>query len=825
MSDPNQNDNPTLLGHPTGLYTLFFAEMWERFSYYGMRALLIFYMIKGFLGYGDNQAYAVYGAYTALVYMTPFIGGLLADRVLGKRIAVVIGGLLMAAGHMLMTFESEWPFFFALALLICGNGFFKPNISTIVGSLYKDGDKKRDDGFNIFYTGINLGAAMSPLLCGYVGETYGWHYGFGLATIGMMIGLAVFVMPTLLTSGLIFTGALASAVGMLYFRPDNIWAILINAFVAVCLMISAVIACMALKRGGLPSWAGGRPEGVDSKNDWKIYAGIAISIPIFAFLVSGFSPFTEPPVDDLTAKPAKIQTKEEVLEERIEKLKGLKVEDKVIAAVKEKGIETEQKLRGKPVQLIDEHFVNDVKGISDRRINKVLMKQLLQLDGHQVADSIEYSELVDQFVEKLLKMDPKDEFKSKLVEALDKKFEPENREAMIAALEKEFGLTFNAEQKEKIVDRESATKVINKARKSFVGAIAGIFLEEVSKPAGLVLTILGIMAFGYLIKETFKLDKVPRERMIAALVLIFFQMLFFAFFEQAGSSINNFTDRNIDRVGESENVTEDMVGKSIRLQPTQAQLGYKRNDSVFTLTDLEFLRAIEKENPDLGPIDVEWQVSEGNEGMGIARRLDELPASIFQSFNAIFILIFALAFNWLWAALRRLNIEPNAPAKFGLGLIQLGLGFGAFWLGAQNADNIGMVAISWLTLGILLHTTGELCLSPVGLSTMTKLSPKLLVSTLMGAWFLATAFSQYLAGIISQFTSVDTSTDGFPPPSETVNIYGNVFFNIGATAVVCGLLCILLAPILGKMMHVDLMGKEDDPAPKPVPADTEVPEK
>ena len=186
-------EQKTLFGHPTGLYMLFFAEMWERFSYYGMRALLVLYIIKGFLQKGDGEAYAIYGAYTSLVYATPFIGGMIADKLLGARRAVILGGLLMAAGHLVMTIESEQPFFIALALLIVGNGFFKPNISTIVGSLYPDGSPQRDAGFTIFYIGINLGAAMAPLLCGYVGEKYGWHYGFGLATIGMLVGLAVFV--------------------------------------------------------------------------------------------------------------------------------------------------------------------------------------------------------------------------------------------------------------------------------------------------------------------------------------------------------------------------------------------------------------------------------------------------------------------------------------------------------------------------------------------------------------------------------------------------------------------------------------------------------
>ena len=130
-------NNSTVFGHPTGLYTLFFAEMWERFSYYGMRALLLFYMLKGFLGYGDSKAYAIYGAYGALIYMTPFFGGMLADQLLGARRAVVFGGLLMAAGQACLMIENEMAFFVGLALLIVGNGFFKPNISNIVGTLYK----------------------------------------------------------------------------------------------------------------------------------------------------------------------------------------------------------------------------------------------------------------------------------------------------------------------------------------------------------------------------------------------------------------------------------------------------------------------------------------------------------------------------------------------------------------------------------------------------------------------------------------------------------------------------------------------------------------
>ena len=151
-----ESKQATLFGHPTALFVLFFAEMWERFSYYGMRALLVFYMIKGFFGYNDGEAYRVYGAYAGLVYMTPFIGGMIADRLIGARRAVVLGGVLMSLGHLVMTFESAITFYMALALLIVGNGFFKPNISTMVGDLYGEHDPRRDSGFTLFYMGGSI---------------------------------------------------------------------------------------------------------------------------------------------------------------------------------------------------------------------------------------------------------------------------------------------------------------------------------------------------------------------------------------------------------------------------------------------------------------------------------------------------------------------------------------------------------------------------------------------------------------------------------------------------------------------------------------------
>jgi proton-dependent oligopeptide transporter, POT family len=205
-----------LFGHPRGLSFLFTTEMWERFSYYGMRALLVLYMVKhlfsperlqnviGFaalrhsleflFGPLDVQPLSsqIYGLYSGLVYLTPVLGGYLADRVLGQRRMVVIGASLMAVGHFMMAFESL--FLFALGLLILGNGAFKPNISTQVGALYAPGDPRRDRAFSIFYVGINLGAFLAPLVCGTLGEEFGWHYGFGAAGIGMTIGLAIYLL-------------------------------------------------------------------------------------------------------------------------------------------------------------------------------------------------------------------------------------------------------------------------------------------------------------------------------------------------------------------------------------------------------------------------------------------------------------------------------------------------------------------------------------------------------------------------------------------------------------------------------------------------------
>ena len=697
----------TLFGHPTGLFTLFFAEMWERFSYYGMRALLILYIIKGFLGYGDKDANAVYGAYTALVYMTPFFGGLIADKLLGSRTCVVIGGLLMSAGHLLMTIQNELWFFTALGLLIAGNGFFKPNISTIVGSLYPEGSGKRDGGFTIFYIGINLGAAMAPLLCGYVGETYGWHYGFGLATIGMLVGVAVFVAPTILTQAMILGAALVSAFGLFFYNAGDVFSVISNSVVAVALLISGAVAIIALQKGGLPSWAGGSPKPeVFYSNLTKVLIGTLVCIPILVILVSGFAV---------------------------------------------------------------------LPGFEDQ----------YQLIGSESIESLETSE-------------------SPLIRGLAE------------------------------------------------------LVKEASRPAGVILILAGLGAMFYLFREAFRMDKVARERMYVVFILTFFMFVFWAFFEQSGSSVNNFTDRNIDRVFNAESVvSDDDVGQTqtfrLLADPTEennekytffsqsflgrendseefdAQLkkaieaveadkeeGKRMNDEeladeikkiteypVLTMSGLTYLREAAKlDGSTAADRTVTWTFTKENVGK-LRLGGNEVPASVYQAVNPIYIMIFGLVFTFLWTFLGSRGWEPSTPLKFAFGLIQLGLGFAMLYFGAQTSNN-GMVNSLWLLAMYLLITTGELCSSPVGLSMVTKLTPARLVNTVMGAWFLATAFSQFLAAIIAQFAAVknEDGSNFIPEPTETVHLYGDVYKLVAILAAASGLVCLILTPILTRWMHI-----------------------
>lgn len=525
--------------HPKALFILFFAEMWERFSYYGMRALLTLYMVQELFSElsqqeADSKALGIYGSYTAMVYLFPVVGGILADKILGFRKAILFGGILMMAGHFALSLEGMFfsgnmqLFFLSLTLIIIGNGFFKPNISSFLGNFYGLNDSRKDGAFTIFYMGVNIGALLAIVTCGYVGEQISWHYGFGLAGIGMLIGLLVF-------------------------------------------------------------WLAG-PKALGSK-------GI---------------------------NPGSMEDFPDVIEEEDVKLLQGTEEDRKLALQKE------------------------ADGFTKIMNPKLKKQQLWTIIGTLI-------------------------------------FVP----------------------------------------------ITSLFLN-LSDLVTTILITLSIAILGVLLFMAYKQEtKVEGQRLWVVVVLFVFHAVFWALFEQAGGSITLFTARNVDRM---------ILGS-------------------------------------------------------------ELPASIFQFFNSFFIIILAPLFSWIWIKLRNKGKEPSTPMKFVLGLSQLALGFGVIVFGAQFFSVDGMVPVVFLIIMYLFHTSGELSLSPVGLSMITKLSPKKAVGFVMGAWFLSISLANKMAGKIGELTAsedipADASTmDTLAVYQDTYMVWG--VYVVGAAAVIL----LLLVPTLRKWMH------------------------
>lgn len=592
-----------LKGHPRGLIICFLAEMWERFSYYGMRAILIFYLTQHFL-FDPKAASGHYGSYTALVYLVPLLGGFLADKWLGTRKAVAFGAVLLVAGHLAMAIEGKPAvqtltyqgatyefqaegrgqnreaklvvdgkpyevaatkvgdfeikglpanaplpavlpkadyeldvtgrdplylniFWFSLSLIILGVGFLKPNISTIVGQLYPQGDPRRDPGFTLYYYGINLGSFWASILCGLLGVNVGWWAGFGLAGIGMLAGFVVFVL-------------------------------------------------------GKP-WLDGKAE---------------------------------PP-------------KPEVLKEK-------------------------------------------VAG-------------------------------------------------------------PINRELAIYAL-------------------------------SLLGLVAIFFLVQFNAIVGVALNIGILASLGYIGWFMFtKCAKEERERLALAVFLIFGAVVFWTLFEQAGSSLSLFAATNVQL---------DLVREPLRLfggavtLATPEQLAKAGIDAASTF----------------------WVDTSFN-------------APQTQALNAGWILIFAPVFAALWTFLGARGKDPNPVIKFGLALIQVGAGFLLLQWGSTFADGAFKLPLIFLVLMYMLHTTGELCMSPVGLSQMTKLSPASVVSFMMAVWFLAVAIAQWVGGKIAGLAATETVGGQVLDPGAALAASLQIFNIIGLVSVAIGIGFLLLSPVLKKWSH------------------------
>lgn len=481
--------------YPKQLRLLFFTEMWERFTFYGNRALLLLFMVN-YLHFDDAKGNVIYGTYQSLIYAMPLLGGMLADKLLGQRRSIIWGGILLALGSFVMAIPVKESFFIGMAILIVGNGYFKPNISTIVGNLYKAGDGRRDAGFSFFYMGINVGAMLGGLLCGWIGQQYNWHLGFGIAGIFMLFGLVIFVKKQ-------------SVLGPIGLAPseENLRAKTILGF----------------------------------SKEWLVYALSILAIPIFILILT--------------------------------------------------------------------HY-------------KI------------------YSYLINPF---------------------------------------------------------------------------------------------GIIALFYVIYVASKLGKEVFLKIMVALVLMIFSSLFWAFYEQGGGSLNLFAERNVNM---------DLLG--------------------FHLSS----------------------------------------AAINNSINSVFVVALTPLFVWGWIWMANRRKEPTAAVKFALGLLQLGLGFYIFVVGAKFADN-GMVSLLFFVLGYLFMSSGELCLSPIGLSAVTQLSPPKMVGLMMGMWFLASSYGQYLAGIIGSLMTIPSEAATGKPMTaiESLEIYTNIYAKIAWVSAGCGVLLLALSPWLKKMMR------------------------
>lgn len=573
----------SVFGHKPGLFLLFFTEMWERFSYYGMRALLVLFLVSelaaGGWGWSREEALKLYGLYTGLVYLTPIIGGIAADKLLGHRWAVILGALLMTLGHGSMALETETAFYAGLILLIVGNGFFKPNISSIVGQLYSRDPDKKDGAYTIFYMGINAGAFLGIMLCGYVGEKVGWSLGFGLAGIFMFFGMIMF-----------------------YFGQQ-------------------ILGDHGTRESAL-----------------------------------------------------KASTSDNATDEEA---------------------------------------------------------------AHVVTDRL-----------------------------------------IVIALLSFFTIFF-------WMAFEQAGGSMTIFAKDYTGRVLSGFYATSFFWVNTALTVVPLAVVTYvlvkLVQATYGNIPLSNLFIVASFVIIWGIALWML------SKESRMKAYELELVASAETDSGEPPAKIITTM--QSDAAHEAGDSLLVI-DLERkegkgkLRVITPE---------EAAEFEGEYSATVVRERQnetEVPASWFQILNSFFIISFAPLFSRVWES----KINPSAPVKFGLGLILLGLGFGALAVGSmgiKQGDVTASVSIWWLVIAYWFHTMGELCVSPVGLSYVSKLAPAKFVGLMFGVWFMATAIANYLAGWTGSFID---------PISEKYGL--TTFFLIYTIIpVVAGLACWMLNGWMKRRMH------------------------
>ena len=665
------------LGHPIGLWALFTTEMWERFCYYGMRALLVLYLIStltdsnpGF-GWTGEDANKLYGWFTGLVYLFPLLGGYVADRFLGQHRSVLLGGFLMALGefclfyteffrqHAITTItphsapEAFWCFMFGLFLITLGNGFFKPCISVMVGELYEKNDPRRDAAFSIFYMGINVGALLAPFIAGSIGENISWHWGFLTACIGMVFGLTTYSL----------------------LRPAYLGAIGMR-------VKQSPADAPAKEDNNQPS---------DSNNVSKSPAKVKLTkveidrigvILVLTFFCVAFWSVFEQAGTSLNIF-AKRETNRQVPSSIGQNVPGfLANQDELDAKI----------------------------AMNELRANLLTLENAL----NDFSDDIE---TLPQELHELVFTQKFDETQVK-IEELEDQLEAEEIEA------------FN--------------KSLDSVKSSYDSALFS--LEKANSARKRVnLAPLELNANEFDVALTRALEE--RDRLDEQVQIMFDQI----------------KEKGLDGADEE---TLTVIRSGLEKDASKAWQN-------------QFL---DNEKKNIDP----------------KTAIYTFPTTWYQSVNPLCVVIFAPLFNLMWGFLRRFNLEPSTPVKFGIGLVMLSIAFMFMISGAvQSYHTNGNAGAYWLLFTYVFCTWGELCLSPVGLSMVSKLAPARYASLLMGIWFLSSAVAGYLSGYLAALLGSESNTVSF-------------FFNKGLAdffliltlaPLIAGIIVFILAPTLRRMMH------------------------
>jgi proton-dependent oligopeptide transporter, POT family len=597
--------------HPRGLATLFFTEMWERFSYYGMRGLLVLFLVdavqKGGMGMSDKVASAIYGLYTAAVYLAALPGGWVADRFLGAQRSVWHGGILIALGQFTLAFSRGETFYLGLVLVVLGTGLLKPNVSAIVGGLYGQDDPRRDAGFSIFYMGINLGAFVGPLVSGYLSKRYNWHVGFGAAGVGMVLGLVQYRL--------------------------------------------------SVRRLGSAGLLPGHSEKI-RRRDWAtLGAGLAVLLAVVVLawsgrIIVGSSLFADQDVRNLSTLASKLRTP-----------------------------------AGPPGEFLRGHLSAET---------------LEMLNENAVAKTNELRAALVQDLNRLLQQTNEWSHTQPWLES------HQSERTRTLARRNPHGsarIRLHRWQMEDAFPDELAR----------LPAINPVLIAQ-----GTTYVIVGVaVAYFAAVFLFFGLDPVEKKRVGVIAILFVASAMFWSGFEQAGSSFNLFAERYTQRI---------LLGA-------------------------------------------------------------EVPASWFQSLGPLFIITLAPVMAAMWMTLVRRNLEPSLPVKFALGLLLLGAGFVVMAVASRFVAAGQKVWPTWLITTYFVHSVAELCLSPVGLSSVTKLAPQRLVGQMMGVWFLAASLGNLIAGLIAgEFNA------------GAVAEMSSRYFHVVWTAVGTGVVLLVLAKPIRRLM-------------------------